>query len=893
MPLTKPISPKKLTPHRRALLIASTAGTLGVGLMGVEAKPKKKSSGSLHQAGFRWEFRQVGDKGWMKASVPGTVHTDLLAAKKIEDPFYRLNERDQQWIDKKDWEYRTTITLDQKQISEENIELHFEGLDTYCDVYVNDVKLLSADNMFREWVVNIKPHARLGKNELRIHFHSPIEKGLKALETFGFAIPSPNDQSEVGGLGDKKVGLFTRKAGYHYGWDWGPRFVTSGIWRPVHLRTWSKARIQDLTIVQKKIDQHTAEITAVFEIMASRAGPAKLDLTVIAKNPLKVEKTVELSVGLNKIDVPLSIPKPQLWWSNGLGKAHLYTIKGRVTTDGAQDSRTVRTGLRTIKLVQKPDQWGTSFEIELNGVSVFMKGANYIPNDIFLPRVTSKIYERVVQSAVDTHMNMLRVWGGGVYEDDRFYDLCDQKGILVWQDFMFACSMLPDDQAFLDNVKQEAIDNVKRLRNHACIALWCGNNEIDSAWKWDEPNGGWGWKKPLTQAQQDRLTGAYNAIFHEILPNAVKDHDQESRFYWPSSPIAAWDGKNGVVHDDLKREKQAGDIHYWGVWWGQAPFSDYRTQIGRFMSEYGFQSFPEFKTVEAYTVPSDHDIFSEVMKAHQRSSIGNGTIKNYMERDYVVPKDFRHLLYVGQVLQAEGIKVAMEAHRVRMPFCMGSLFWQINDCWPVASWSSIDYYGRWKAQQFFARHAFAPVLVSGVLDKDLVTISAVNDHLSDIPAKLSITVMDFSGKVKTKSDQAVTLKANHAAVVFSGSAKALLKDCAENEALLHVSLSRDGALLSENILYFKPVKELKLPSVTVSPLIKSLPNGEFALGLSAPKLVKNLFLSLKKHDGVFSDNYIDLLPGKTRIITLKPNGKLSEKELLKDLSLLHIKDTIV
>ncbi|EGF91456.1 glycosyl hydrolase family 2, sugar binding domain protein [Asticcacaulis biprosthecium C19] len=870
-------------PHRRHLLIA--AGALSaVGPIAAQAKTKSKTKRNDITTG--WEFRQADSNDWLKASVPGTVHTDLLNNGKIEDPFYRVNERDQQWIDKKDWEYRTTLTLDAKTLAHDNVELHFAGLDTYADVYINDTKVLSADNMFREWTVDIKPHARPGANSLRIYFHSPIAKGLAALDAFGFAVPSPNDQGETGGLGDKKVGLFTRKAGYHYGWDWGPRFVTSGIWRPVTLRAWSRLRIEDVRIVQDSLTADAAQLTAVFEILASHDGPAMLDIASPTDKSVTAKIETVLKAGLNTVSVTFTIAKPRLWWSNGLGEAFLYSLKGRVTAAGVSDSREVRTGLRTIKVVQAPDADGTSFHVELNGVPVFMKGANYIPNDSFLPRVTHDVYDKVVQSAVDTHMNMLRVWGGGIYEDDYFYDLCDRNGILVWQDFMFACSMLPGDEAFLDNVRQEAVQNIRRLRNHACIALWCGNNEIDAAWQADVPNGGWGWKQPLTPDQRDRLTTAYNAIFHDILPAAVTGNDPQT-FYWPSSPIAAWDGKNGIAHADHLAKQQSGDLHYWDVWWGQKPFSEYRVAVGRFMSEYGFQSFPEFKTVQAYTEPSDHDIFSEVMKAHQRSSIGNGTIKTYMERDYKVPADFRQFLYVGQVLQAEGIKVAMEAHRSRMPFCMGSLFWQINDCWPVASWSSIDYYGRWKAQQYFTRHAFAPILVAPRLDGETLTVTAISDRLTDTPVTVSLQVVDFHGKVIGEFNEAQTLRANTNLDLVTSTAATLLNGAAPETTLLHVCILDGDTVLSQNILYFKPVKDLTLPPVQLTTKVKAV-GDELAVAVTSATLVKNLYLSLDEGDCQFEDNYFDLLPGETRVVRFKPAARMSAQQLEQHLRFMHM-----
>lgn len=835
-----------------------------------------------------WQFRQVGAAKWLSATVPGTVHTDLLDNKRIDDPFYRTNERNQQWIDKLDWEYRTNIDIDAQTLSHHHVELHFDGLDTYADVYVNDVLVLSADNMFLEWTIDVKKHVRVGSNTLRIYFHSPIRKGLAALEDYGYLLPSPNDQSENGGMGDRRVGMFTRKAGYHYGWDWGPRFVTSGIWRPVKLRAWSGVQITDLHIIQDSLSDKAAKLRGVFEVEADQPGPALIEITSPTHKAIQARTEVELNAGLNRLEASFEIKNPKRWWTNGLGEAFLYTLSGRVVTaSGAKDERVVKTGLRTVRIVQEPDAQGTSFYVELNGVPVFMKGANYIPNDSFLPRVTKAVYEKVVSSALDTHMNMLRVWGGGVYEDPYFYELCDQKGILVWQDFMFACAMYPGDQAFLENVRKEAVHNVKRLRNHPCIALWCGNNEIDVAWQHDVPNGGWGWKPNYTPDQQKALTRAYDAIFHEVLAQAVATHDPKC-FYWPSSPIASWDGKTGVVHSDVKAQKQAGDIHYWDVWWGQKPFSEYRTAVGRFMSEYGFQSFPEFRTVQAYTVPEDHDIFSEVMKAHQRSSIGNGTIRNYMERDYKIPKDFQQFLYVGQVLQAEGIKVAMETHRVRMPYCMGSLFWQINDCWPVASWSSIDYFGRWKAQQYYARRAFAPVLVSPVLNGEKVDICVVSDRLTDTNATLSVRVMDFAGKVATSHTKEIRLKANQSGIAFSAPVSALLGGLAPDGAVLSAKLRRGKEVLSENVLYFQPVKNLTLPEPQIALKVKALGGGELAVGLTSPVLVKDLYLYLGTHDARLSDNYFDLLPGETAYVRFKPQSALTAADLEGDLKLMHM-----
>ena len=822
--------------------------------------------------------------GWRKATVPGTAQTDLMTLKKLPDPYLADNEGKVQWVGLSDWQYRTEVTVSTETLARDHVEMVFEGLDTFAEVRVNGTVILNSDNMFRTWRVDVKSLLKPGVNVVQVDLKSPLKKMKPLVADMPYVMPGAYDSL----WGDEPLGrnssTYVRKAGYQYGWDWGPRFVTSGIWRPITLRAWSGVRISDLQVVQDGLTKDQAALTIMFEIIADKAGPAVIDLSSETDRAIRARQAVTLVKGVNSVALKVTVNKPRLWWTNGLGKAHLYSLTGRVVTASATDSRTVTTGLRTVKIVQTPDADGRSFYVELNGVPVFMKGANYIPNDSFLPRVTHEVYDRVVKSAVDTHMNMLRVWGGGTYEEDYFYDLCDRNGILVWQDFMFACSMYPGDAAFLENVRMEAIDNVRRLRNHPSIALWVGNNEMDSAWQNDVPEGGWGWKQKYSEVQRNEMWKAYQAIFLDILPKVVAAHDSQ-RFYWPSSPQAAWDSSGDIRHADLSQVKQSGDIHYWDVWWGQKPFAEYRTHIGRFMSEYGFQSFPEFKTVQTYTKPEDYDIFSEVMAAHQRSSIGNGTIKNYMQRDYTVPADFQQFLYVGQVLQAEGIKVAMEAHRSRMPYCMGSLFWQINDCWPVASWSSIDYFGRWKAQQYFAVKAFDTVLVSPVLEGGKVTITAVSDHLKDKAVTLEVKTMDFTGRGGHVQTVPFTLKANRSEVVFTSDVATLLNGLKPENALLYVRIMEAESLLSDNILYFKPVKDLSLPKPAMDIRVKPL-DGAVAVSLTSPVLVKNLCLGFDGHEGVFSDNFFDLLPGQTRVITFTPRGPAPTASA--DLTLRHM-----
>ncbi|MHA7111369.1 beta-mannosidase [Sunxiuqinia elliptica] len=815
-----------------------------------------------------WQFSENGKDEWLPATVPGTVHTDLMANDKIDDPFYRLNERDVQWIDKLDWDYRTSFMVDRDLLKRDRIALDFKGLDTYAEIFVNEQPVASTDNMFREYLVDIKPYLEEGENSLQITFLSPIKEGIKKYDANGFEIMvSDNDLAEIGEVeGGKKVSVYSRKAGYHFGWDWGPRLVPSGIWRSVYLKAWDEARIENLQLVQNEVTDDLARLTAVVEVESQKKAEATYEVLVDGK-PVK-SKVIKLEEGLHTYSLDFEIENPKLWWTHGLGEQPLYAVTANLTVDNRLTSREDRIGIRTLELVRDHDEQGTSFYFKLNGVPVFMKGANYIPNDVFLPRVTDENYRRVINTAKNSNMNMLRVWGGGIYENDLFYDLCDEAGILVWQDFMFACAMFPGDEAFLNNVKEEAIDNIKRLRNHPSIAMWCGNNEILAAWY------GWGWKKKeeaKNKENADKMWKAYEDIFHTILPEAVEAYDSD-RFYWASSPSSGTG-----IEADLKN----GDEHYWGVWWGKEPFSKYATHIARFMSEYGFQSFPEFKSVKQYALPEDYDIVSEVMNSHQRSSIGNKTIEYYMLQDYDQPKDFESFLYVNHVLQAEGIKFALEGHRRAMPYCMGSLYWQINDCWPVASWSSTDYYQRWKALQYYVKKGYEPVLVSPYIDGNFLKIGIVNDELREINAQLNLRMVDFDGEVVWEKSVLADVPANSSNSYFDINRYDFLRDKNSREQVLVAEVVEKGQVIARNVFYFRPVKEMRLPHPEVSAQISAV-DGGCRIVLKTDKLAKNLFMTIGDEEGFFSDNYFDLLPGEKAEITLQTSVELAKiKEAFK------------
>ncbi|PAF33020.1 glycoside hydrolase family 2 protein [Paenibacillus sp. 7516] len=801
-----------------------------------------------------WTFKACEDQEWLPAQVPGCVHTDLLKLDKIPDPFYGTNEKEIQWIDKKDWEYRTEFDINKDLLSQEHLEIVFDGLDTYADVYVNDQHVLSADNMFRVWNVDVKSIVKASGNVLRIRFRSPIQEDLPKLEKLGYALPASNDQSDVGGLGDKRVSIFARKAPYHYGWDWGPRFVTSGIWREARLEGWSEVKINDVFIRQNEVTASAASLTAIVEV--ETFNPIETIIR-IGTDGQTWEQAASLQAGVQTIEIPVSINEPKLWWSRGLGDPHMYSFVTEVLKgEQVLADSTVKTGLRSIRLVRDKDEAGASFYFELNGVAVFAKGANHIPNDSFITEITAERYRHEIVSAAESNMNMLRVWGGGIYEEDVFYELCDEYGLLVWQDFMFACSMYPGDEAFLNSVRHEAIDNVKRLRNHPSIVLWCGNNEIDSAWAHYIEDGGWGWKKDYNAEQREKIWADYEAIFHELLPEVVEAY-APGVDYWPSSPLVS------LTNDEKQHANPStseGDIHYWGVWHSVEPFENYNVYVGRFMSEYGFQSFPEYKSVRKYAEEEDLALESEVMLAHQKNGAGNRLIKQYMDMYMHEPKDFPSFLYMSQVLQAEAMKTAIEAHRRRKPYCMGTLYWQMNDCWPVASWAGMDYFGNWKALQYYAKRSFSDVLVSvDGTKEDRTDVYLISDQLQPVEGQLQVRLIGFDGTVYREEEHAVSLESNSGKQVLTLNNADWLQGHDPAATLLRLELKQKGHADIVQEHYFAPSKDLGLKQAAIQVTEVQESDGSY-LVLESDTLAKQVWISTEA-EGVFSDNFFDLIPG--------------------------------
>lgn len=817
-----------------------------------------------------WVFKQARLNNWYKATVPGVVHTDLMANGIIDDPFYRLNERAVQWIDKEDWIYETTIIGEDEVIDKDMQRLVFKGLDTYADVFLNDSLILSADNMFREWTADVKGLLKNGENKLRVYFHSPIKVDMPKWESLPYQLRSDNDQSDNGGLLNRKIGIFARKAGYHYGWDWGPRLVTSGIWRPIYLEAWNDIKVEDVHIIQKKVTSECADISTTVEILSTKDFYGA-NISVKADGIVMSKKIVDLKKGLNRFSLDYKIENPKLWWTNGLGEAYLYKFSTSVTLENnVSDSVNHNIGIRSLNMIAQKDKFGTSLYFELNGVPVFMKGANYIPGDSFLPRITKEKYEKEILDAKNANMNMLRIWGGGIYEDDSFYDFCDKHGILVWQDFMFACALYPSDEAFIENVRQEAIYNVKRLRNHSSIALWCGNNEIIDAWY------GWGWKKEYESMGNDYSRKLWNDLYNlyfNVLPKVVEEYGGGIG-YRGSSPLAYPDKRSDGIN---------GDSHYWGVWHGNHPISQYNTERSRFFSEYGFQSFPEFESVMKYApLKEDHSIESEVMMSHQRGGTNaNNKIKEYMLKSYNAPKDFESFLYVGSILQGDAIKTAMEAHRRDMPYCMGSLFWQHNDCWPVASWSGRDYYGRWKAQHYFARKAYDMILVSPIISEDNLTVHIVSDLLESVKGRFSLKVMDMDGNIIRNSSKYISTPKNGSKLILKKNINDLLDKNSKQDVIILAEFSTPEKTYS-NIVYAVEQKDLNLKKVDIDWTAKRTKDG-YIISIKSNKFARGVFLSIPGKEHFFEDNYFDLLPNRITEIIVKTSISLDELNKLLEI----------
>jgi beta-mannosidase len=697
-------------------------------------------------------------------------------------------------------------------------------------VYLNDSLILKTNNAFRAWKADIKPLLK-PENELRILFESTSKYEETEKAKLAYELPEGNR-------------IFTRKAQFQYGWDWGPKLNTSGIWRPINLVAWDDFKFEDVYIKQRNLNDSISNLVA--EIDVKSQFEKELIYEIYVNDSLLVEK--EISPLISEPEISFQIKNPKRWWPHNLGEPYLYDIKILVKNGRTiLDSVSIKKGLRTIELITEKDSIGESFYFSVNNKPVYAKGANYIPQHSFQDIVTDAHYEKLLNDVVDANMNMLRVWGGGIYENDIFYDLCDEKGILVWQDFMFACAMYPGDTAFLENVQQEAIDNVKRLRNHASMALWCGNNENSEGWD------RWGWQMGRGQAEKDEIWGNYLKVFDSMLPNTVSQLTDTN--YWESSP------RYGRGNPKYKTE---GDAHDWWIWHDVYPFEHLEDAVPRFMSEFGFQAFPSYEAIKYINQKDSLEITSQGFKNHQKHVRGFQIIEDYMKRDYPIPESAEDYVYMSQVLQAHGMAKGFEAQRRAKPYNMGTLYWQLNDVWPAVSWSSIDNFGNWKALHYKVKRSFEDVLVSSRVENNVLKTWIVNDNFQDEKGTLTTQLIDFDGAVVWEDAKAVICDSNSSSIKFQLDLDTI--DFNKNETVLVSTFNNQIAYF-----YFVKPKDLKLNQAEIQQKITKTANG-FTIELQSQIVQKDVFL-FTDEKGHFSDNFFDMLPNNTYSIHFKTNAK--------------------
>ncbi len=838
-----------------------------------------------------WQLRQLPTaatpflrvKEAIPATVPGCNFTDLFAAGAIVDPFFGANETQLQDIELSDWVYQCQFDFSAEELAQGQWLLQADGLDTFCEVRLNGVLLGETNNMFVPWSFVLNDALQVGSNLLDLTFRSPILRARPQQQAAGLIYPAENDKS------DDKLSVFVRKAPCHFGWDWGPRFVSSGIWRPISLQCVPLGQIVDSHATVLSVSETKAELVIEAELELGTAAELQLaelqlelrcDLLhcsqIVAVTPKAGGQTLQFKV---------VIDNPQLWWPAGFGEAFLYPFVLQLQVGGAAvTQQDLPVGIRQIEVINEPDADGVCFYLKVNGVPVFCKGANYIPADAFPAQISKARLETEFAAVTNAGMNMLRIWGGGYYQDEYLYQLADRHGVLIWQDFMFACSLYPATPDFLANVEVEARANVRRLRRHPSVALWCGNNEVDMGIAW------WDWpaKFGYSDTQWQQLKQDYHALFGELLPKVLKELDPTS-FYLRSSPQGFWEDNTDHI----------GNQHYWGVWHGEAPFSEFARRVPRFMTEYGFQSFPLPDSFRRFLEPTDWDLQAAAFKVHQKHPRGNQLIQSYMQGEYAKPADFTALTYLSQVQQAQGMRQAFEAHRKAMPFCMGTLYWQLNDTWPAASWSGIDYYGQWKALHYQAKRSFAPqLLVFSLSDDGALALQLVSDSREALEATLELQLLDFAGNVLWQQQQALQVPALQSTQVWQGKPSV---DAPERAVLQARLVGAEQNLLAEQLWYFVPPLAQDLKAGT--PTLHWQRQGEqLQLTLSSDWVLRQLWLSVvlatepAEAPGRvwnFSDNFFDLLPGQPRTVTLDVAG-LSDtacQQLMASLRCYSIADT--
>lgn len=847
-----------------------------------------------------WQMQIIGEnvygitQDFLPAAIPGSVYGNLLSLGLIPDPFYRMNELEALKLMDHDFRFQTVFTYPAERLNDDFIFLRFDGIDTLADIYLNDTFLGHTDNMHRIWEFDITDAVMAGENVLRVELFSPTR-----------FIAEENRKVYTGGSHECMKGFpHLRKAHCMFGWDWGPRLPDAGIFRDVTILSGIKARLEQVYITQnwaresaeikeekqperkgEYLNSYGDSVTLCFDVAVEEncgkygnGQPRKdggeqesyeIRIALYDENGQLLEERSSFMTGKNfgrKANTgsrnTITVHDPKRWWPHGYGEQPLYRAEVSLLDGGGNvlDTWSRRIGLRTLTVNTQKDEWGECFAHEVNGVKIFAMGADYIPEDNILSRVTKERTYKLLQDAVAANHNCIRVWGGGYYPDDWFYDACDELGLIVWQDMMFACASYELDDAFERNVSAEIRDNIRRIRHHACLGLWCGNNEmeaqtLDKAWE------------PSVKQKYD-----YIKLFEYILPRIVEEEDPAA-FYWPSSP------SSGGNYDNPWDENR-GDTHYWDVWHGNKPFTEYRKFHFRYLSEFGFQSFPSLKTVKTFTQPEDRNIFSRVMEMHQRNAAANGKIMNYLSAIYLYPKNFEMLLYASQLLQADAIRYGIEHFRRHRGRCMGTVVWQLNDIWPVASWSSIDYYGRWKALHYAEKRAFAPVMISceeiGELSErpfcinqpapieKAATLHVANETMETVSGTVRWAIRNAASEVLEDGVQDVTVEA------LSGVwlSKIDLSDYNELEVYISYSFEQDGKVISGHTALFTAPKHFPFRD----PKLRCR-REDNRLIVSAQAYARNVSIEGIDGDVKLSDNFFDMNAGDRVVEIVEGDAK--------------------
>jgi len=805
-----------------------------------------------------FKMKTINDKEFMNASVPGSVYSDLLENHKMDDPYYRDNEIKALKLMEHDYEYKRCFSTSKDMLSCEEVILHFDGLDTLADIYLNEQHIAFVNNMHRTWEFEVKSHLKEEGNELKIIFHSPTRFIKKA-----------DERQHIGGSDDAMRGFpQLRKAHCMFGWDWGPRLPDMGIWRDVSLMGISSARIDSVYISQ---DHEEGKVKLGFQVDITRTE-GKTGIRFNDDGNKAIRRGYSYTVIITRPDgkelvyndspEKIVVDNPKIWWPNGYGDQPLYRIKV-VLKHGFEnlDIWDRRIGLRTMTMNITPDEYGESFAHEVNGIKIFAMGADYIPEDNILSRVTPDRTYNLLKQCKDAHFNVIRVWGGGNYPYDAFWDACDELGLIVWQDFMFACANYNLTEEFEENIKLEFKDNIKRIRSHPSLALWCGNNEMEMF----VASGNW----ELTP----KLKSDYIKIFEYIIPRILKENDPRT-FYWPASP------SSGGGFDNPNDENR-GDVHYWDVWHGSKPFTEYRKFFFRYVSEFGFQSFPALKTVDTFTKPEDRNIFSYVMEKHQRNNGANSKIMSYMGATYLYPNDFDKLIYASQLLQADAIRYGVEHFRRNRGRCMGTIYWQLNDCWPVASWASIDYCDRWKALHYYAKRFFSPLMLSckeeGILTQD----TNVNAEPYEVKKSIQLCIANeslYDEKVTVRwalRNNKADIKKEACCEVLAGklSSKWLdivnMQDASLYEDYVSYEMLKNGEVISKGTVIFSAAKHFKF----IDPKLSCKIDGDEII-ISAKSYARSVEIINENDDILLDDNYFDINGDERRIKILSgiPQG---------------------